>query len=319
MNTELPPPHVQLAIMSREYVVSRAIHAIAQLGIADQMSDKAISVQELAAATSTIPELLDRVLTFLSDYGLFIKNEAGYTLTSLSQPLRTDHPFSMKEVLGIMDESWWQAFSQLPNQLRTGVPAFQQQHGTNFFAFHNVNPDKKDQFEKGMSKLSSFDDKTIAQHFDFGQFPSIVDIGYGQRGLHEAIEKKYPDLDIQSFKFDPELISKPGDTSFSSLPSADAYLLKGILHDFNDEWAQKILSECYCKMKINSSLLLIEQVIPTNQLPHTNKTMDIVMMVLLGGRQRTLKTWSELLESAGFTLKNTEPVQGLFTIMEFKR
>ncbi|MCL5271786.1 MAG: methyltransferase, partial [Gammaproteobacteria bacterium] len=101
MNTELPPPHVQLAIMSREYVVSRAIHAIAQLGIADQMSDKAISVQELAAATSTIPELLDRVLTFLSDYGLFIKNEAGYTLTSLSQPLRTDHPFSMKEVLGI--------------------------------------------------------------------------------------------------------------------------------------------------------------------------------------------------------------------------
>jgi hypothetical protein len=319
MNTELLPPHVQLAIMSREYVVSRVIHAVAQLGIADQMSDQAISVKELAKVTSTIPELLDRVLSFLSDYGLFVKSEQGYALTPLAQPLRSDHPYSMKEVLRMVDETWWQAFSDLPTQLTTGTPGFTQQQGMDFFKFYNNNRDIKNQFEKGMSKLSTFDDQAIAKSFDFGQFKSLVDIGYGRRGLPESIANQYPDLDILSFEFDPELITSPKDNSFSTLPSAEAYLFKGILHDFNDEWVQKILINCHSKMKINSSLILAEQVIPENNLPHTNKTMDIIMMVLLGGRQRTLKHWSELVGSVGFTLNYSIPAQGLFTIMEFRK
>ncbi|WP_298624056.1 methyltransferase [uncultured Legionella sp.] len=319
MNKEQPPPHLQLAIMSREYVVSRAIHAVAQLGIADHMSEQPISITNLARLTSTIPELLNRVLNFLSDYGLFSKSEEGYALTPLSEPLRQDHPFSMKEVFGMFDESWWQAFAYLPTQLKTGTPAFMQQHEIDFFGFHNENPDTKNRFEKGMSKLSSFDDKAITKSFNFGQYPSLVDIGYGRKDLAVTIAKDYPELDIQPFIFAPELINLIDNNVFKTLPSADACILKGILHDFNDELAQKILIQCHTKMKLNSSLLIAEQVIPENNLPHTNKTMDIVMMVLLGGSQRTLKHWCKLVESAGFSFNNATPVQGLFTIMEFKK
>lgn len=318
MKTETLPPHLQLAIMSREYVVSRAIHAVAQLGIADHMSDQAISVNELAKLTSTVPELLDRVLCFLSDYGLFTKNESGYALTPLSSPLRRDHPSSMKEVLGMVDESWWQAFSHLATELQTGKPAFKHQHGIDYFSFLKQNPDKKNRFEQGMAKLSSFDDQAIAQGFNFGQFNTLTDVGYGRDGLSKAISNQYPDVGIIPFKFNPELIEKPNDTSFASLPSVDAYLFKGILHDFNDELIKKILINCRNKMNQTSSIIIAEQVIPENNLPHTNKTMDIIMMVLVGGRQRTLNNWCELIESIGFKLTQTVPLQGLFTIMEFK-
>lgn len=318
MKTEQLPPHVQLAVMSRQYVVSRAIHAIAQLGIANHMSERATPVSELARLTATTPELLERVLNFLTDYGLFAKNDNGYALTALSLPLRQDHPFSMQEVLGMMNESWWQAFSDLPTQLKTGTPAFTLQHGMDFFNFHNINPDQKSQLEQGMAKLSSFDDTTIAQNFNFGQFQKMIDVGYGRQGLIEAIANQYPALDLISFSFAPELIATHAHL-FTSLPTADAYLFKGILHDFNDELAQKILIECFNNMKINASLIIAEQVIPANELPHTNKTMDIVMMVLLGGRQRTLSQWIELAQSAGFIVHQATTLPGLFTMMEFKR
>ena len=143
MNKESLQPHVQLAIMSREYVVSRAIHTIANLGIADHMSEQPISVQELARLTSTVPEILARLLNFLTAYGLFSKNGDSYGLTPLSAPLRSDHPYSMKEVLSMVDESWWQAFAQLETALKTGTTAFKLQHGTDFFDFLNHNPPKK--------------------------------------------------------------------------------------------------------------------------------------------------------------------------------
>ena len=318
MNKELPPPHVQLAMMSREYVVSRAIHAIAHLGLADHMSNKPRSVKELAQLTGTIPDLLERILTFLTDYGLFIKEGEAYALTPLSYPLRQDNPNSIKDILGMFDECWWQAFSQLETCLKTGIPAFKVQHGTEFYEFMNNNPAKKSGYEKGMAKLSKLDDDLIAQHFDFGQFPTLLDLGYGRKGLAEAIKKHHPKVEIDINLLNPEYIKNENDSSFSSLPKADAYILKGILHDFNDEIVDKLLKDIRNSMKSKGSLIIAEQAIPDNEIPHTNKTMDIIMMVLVGGRQRTVSQWCELVESAGFKSKLITPTQGMFTLMEFQ-
>ncbi|MBL7479871.1 methyltransferase [Legionella bononiensis] len=318
MNKELLPPHVQLAVMSREYVVSRAIHAIAHLGLADHMSDQPKSVIELAQLTGTIPDLLDRLLTFLTDYGLFIKEGEAYALTSLSYPLRQDNPNSIKDILGMFDESWWQAFSQLETSLKTGIPAFKYQHGTEFYEFMNNNPEKKADYEKGMAKLSKRDDDLIAQHFDFGQFSTLIELGYGRKGLAEAIKKHHPDVQIDINPFIPELIKKEHDSSFSNLPKADAYILKGILHDFNDKIIAKLLKDIRNSMKSKGSLIIAEQAIPNNHVPHTNKTMDIIMMVLVGGRQRTVNQWCELVESTGFNLKLITPTEGMFTLIEFQ-
>lgn len=313
MNKELIPPHMQLAIMSREYVVSRAIHAIAHLGIADHMTEQPISVQELARLTSTVPELLDRVLNFLTVYGLFVKNGEDYALTPLSAPLRQDHPYSMKDVLSMVDESWWQAFAHLETGLKTGIPAFREQHGTDFFTFLNDNSEKKIRFQKGLSKLSTYDDKAITQGYNFSQFKKIIDIGKGQDGLSKAITTQYPNTTVDLYN----LMARPENDYFLSLPVADAYLLKGVLHDFDDEKVSKILTNCHQHMPNHSSIIIAEQVIPANDLPHTNKTMDIIMMVLVGGRQRTSASWCELIEAAGFKFKNTFPTPGIYTIMEF--
>src|SRR5690349_9201747 len=143
MNTEVIPPHMQLAIMSREYVLSRAIHAIAHLGIADHMSDEPLSIEELAKRTDTVPDLLDRVLNFLTAYGLFHKTGDGYALTPLSYPLRHDDPNSIKDIIAMFDDSWWQAFTHLEASLKSGNPSFQHQHGSTFFDYLNLNLDKK--------------------------------------------------------------------------------------------------------------------------------------------------------------------------------
>ena len=319
MKKELIQPHMQLAIMSREYVVSRAIHAIANLGIADHMSEQPISVQELAQLTSTVPELLDRVLNFLTVYGLFTKSGTSYALTPLSAPLREDHPYSMKDVLSMVDESWWQAFAHLETGLKTGSPAFKHQHGTDFFSFLNSNPEKKTRFQKGISKLSTFDDNAITQGFNFGKYKSLIDIGSGQAGLSKAIAIQYPSISITLFNLMTQINANSNDDYFSTLTAAEAYLFKGILHDFDDEKVKHILTHCWKHMPSNSSLIIAEQVIPQNNLPHTNKTMDIIMMVLVGGRQRMINNWCELIETTGFKLTNTCPTQGIYTLMEFTR
>jgi hypothetical protein len=316
MNSELPA-HMQLANMSRAYVVSRAIHAIARIGVADYMSEDPTSIEQLAACTSTIPELLDRVLSFLSDYGLFRKTDSGYCLTSLSHPLQQNHPESMKHILSMVDETWWQAFSNLEDGLKTGVTPFIRQHNTDFFTLINSNGASKDQFKQGMDKLSAIDDQAIIATYPFSKFKSIVDIGYGREHLINELKQRYPDLITSIFKIDPHQANKGKTVNCSNLQKADAYVLKGILHDFNDEISKQILVSLYQEIPKESTLLIAEQAIPEGNMPHTNKTMDIIMMVLVGGKQRTVKEWVELISCTGFHFLKAYPSQGLFTIMEF--
>ena len=318
MKNEVNPPHIQLAIMSREYVVSRAIQAIANLNIADQMSDKPITIEKLAKLTSTVPELLERVLNFLTVYKLFTKTSEGYALTPLSYPLREDHPFSIKDVLGMVDESWWEAFAHLETSLKTGVCAFEHQHGSDFFVYLNNAPEKKAKFKKGKAKLSTYDDKAITKAFNFNKFEHIINIGEEKTELSQIIRDSYPHLSMTTYPFKPNEANHCAEELFTNLPTGDAYLFKGVLHDFNDDTIKKILSAFRQHMKKNASLIIAEQVIPEDDLPHTNKTMDIIMMVLVGGRQRPLSNWQELIESTGFKLKNTVQTQGVFMVMEFQ-
>lgn len=316
MSIELPP-HMQLAVMSRGYVVSRAIHAVARLGVADHLLDTPTSIEKLAKSTGTIPERLDRLLTFLCDYGIFNKSVEGYSLTPLSYPLQQNNPKSMKHVLSMVDESWWEAFSSLEEGLKTGVTPFVQRHNTDFFSSINSTEKNQNLFKNGMDKLSAIDDQSLLDAFNFSQFKSLVDIGYGGKNLIKAIQEHTPKIETSVFKVDPSQINKNKTVDFTNLETASAYLLKGILHDFNDELTKQILNSLADKIPDDSTLLIAEQIIPDNNQPHTNKTMDIIMMVLVGGKQRTLKGWIDVACSAGFHFKNAYPSNGLFTIMEF--
>ncbi|MFT4059458.1 MAG: methyltransferase [Legionella sp.] len=329
MQQQMERPHIQLAVMSRWYVVSRALHAVARLGIANHMSFEPITVDELAKATGTQPQALDRILKFLSAYELFHYHEGAYSLTELSQALRDDDPYSMRDVLCMVDDSWWQAFSQLDTSLQSGVPAFNEQHGDDFFSFLSKNTAKQQNFDRGMAKLSSYDVDAISRAYDFSKCSTLVDMGGGRGGLAQAITKCYPN--VQAILFDsPAVIEQLDSTNFSkqitlhagdffaAIPKANAYIFKGVLHDFNDQMMQQILKNCAKQMDKEATLFIAEQVMPDDIKPHPNKTMDIVMMVLLGGRQRTLSEWQKSIELAGFALKQSYETKSLFTLMEFK-
>lgn len=322
-------PHIQLATMSRWYVVSRAIHTVAKLGIANHMSLKPIHINELAEKTGTIPELLNRLLKFLSAYGLFNCDQDSYSLTTLSMPLRDNDPHSVRDVLCMVDDSWWQSFAHLDTSLKTGNSAFSYQHGDNFFSFLSKHPEKQENFDRGMAKLSTFDDEAVAKAYDFSQFSQLVDMGGGRGGLIKALARNHPKLQlilldtaavIERLKgehFPPQIKLASGDF-LAKIPKADAYIFKGVLHDFNDDLMHQILTNCYQQMTKNASLFIAEQVMPDSPAPHPNKTMDIVMMVLLGGRQRTLSEWQQSIEPSGFVFQNSYKTDTLFTLMAFK-
>jgi hypothetical protein len=328
MQNQMEHAHIQLANMSRWYVVSRTLHAVAKLGIADYLSSGPKNIDELAEATECKPELLDRLLRFLSCYDLFNYNNGFYSLTELSNVLRDDDPNSMRDVFCMVDDSWWQAFSQLDVSLKTGKPAFEIQHGDSFFNFLSKNTEKQQNFDRGMTKLSSYDETAISKVFDFSIFSTVVDMGGGRGGFIKALSKQYPD--INAILFDtpsvicqldpshfPDKVTLHEGDFFATIPQADAYTFKGVLHDFNDEMMHKILQNCAQQMPKHATLFIVEQVMPDDNKPHPNKTMDIVMMVLLGGRQRTLHEWKKSIEPTGFRFKNSYPTNSLFTLMAF--
>lgn len=329
MQANQEPPHIQLAIMSRWYVVSRAIHTVAKLGLANHMSFEPMKVNDLAQMTDTNPELLNRLLRFLSAYAIFKHENDTYSLTELSVPLRDDAPNSIRAVLCMVDESWWQAFSCLDLSLKTGVSSFTLQHGDDFFSYLSKHPAKQGNFDKGMAKLSTFDDDAIAQAYDFSAFSTMIDLGGGRGGLVKALAKNYPHLQISLFDT-PAVIEQLDTTDFPSqvqlvsgdflahVPKAEAYIFKGVLHDFNDDLMLQILNNCCKQISKEAILFIAEQVLPEDDLPHPNKTMDIVMMALLGGRQRTIKEWQKSVEPAGFRYLDCYKTNTLFTLMAFR-
>jgi C-methyltransferase len=326
---QVEQPHIQLVNLSRGYVVSRAIHAIASLGIADHMSETPKTIDEIAKSSDTNPEVLGRILNFLCAYGVFAKKDSGYALTALSKPLQSNDPYSMRDVFNMVDVNWWQAFAHLDTGIKTGVSPFYHEHGAHFFDFLSQDPKKQANFDKGMALLSSYDDEAIATAYDFGLFSSIVDVGAGRGGLSRSLAQCYPKLDITLFDtapvinqlyahdFPSNVTFQRGDF-FENLPEAQAYLYKGVLHDFNDDMVKKILTICHKNMSSDATLFIAEQVIPEENKPHPNKTMDIVMMVLLGGKQRTLSEWKTLCESCGFAFQASYTTNSLFMVMEFK-
>jgi hypothetical protein len=321
---------MQLAILSRGYVVSRAIHALARLGVPDFMEEQPLPAEQIATQAKIDVIMLERLLNFLSDYGLFTKEGHSYGLTALSKPMRTNDPHSVRDVLNMVDENWWMAFAHLDKSLQDGKPAFDHQHGMDFFSFLGQKPERQSNFDRGMAKLSNYDDHAIANALDLQQIKRLVDVGGGRGGLVKEIAKIHPGIELTLFD-SPQVISQlnPEDFPeqvnlvagdfFHTLPAAEGYLFKGVLHDFNDRMMQDILRNCHQQMAAQSTLFIAEQVIPNTNTPHPNKTMDIVMMVLLGGRQRTLADWREIVEPIGFHLHAVLETASIFTVLEFQK
>jgi hypothetical protein len=227
---------------------------------------------------------------------------------------------------------WWSAVGDLEHSIRTGESAFDHVHGVSFFQFLKENPDIQMQFDKTMSRVSDNDDAAIVGAYDFKQFNCVVDVGGGRGGLLTQILLSAPDakgilyeqpqvieratrLEDSSLSGRSELI---GGNFFEAVPGgADCYIIKGVLHDFDDDQCVTILSNCRKAMNPHGHVVIANRDLPSPiDGPHPNLTMDIQMMALLSGRERSESNWSELFRRSGLSLSNVYQTDSRFVLID---
>jgi len=312
--------------------VSRAISVAAELGIADLLRDGPRTTEELARASGAHPQYLYRLLRMLAGYRVFAEDGTGrFTLTPAAALLQTG---AFRDVSRMMSEADWNAFGHLLHNVKTGENAFKHVHGVGFFDYLSAHPEAQERFDRGQANGTDTEDPIVASAYDFGQFKRIVDVGGGRGGLLAEILKIH--ASPKDVLFDqPQVIAQPdhlraagvldrcetvGGNFFEFVPKgADAYVLKRIIHDWNDDICEGILRRCRDGLADGGRVLVIDAVVPPGDEPHFSKSMDLLMMVLLDGKERTEADFRELFRRAGLKLNRIVPTASLMCVVEGER
>jgi O-methyltransferase/methyltransferase family protein len=331
--TETDPAR-ELMRLVNGYQVSQAIHVAATLGLADRLQDGPRSVDELAAATGSHPGSLYRLLRALAAVGVFHEDgDKRFALTPLGDRLRSDAADPVAPWAAFIGRPYfWQAWGHLLHGVRTGENAFQHVHGTDVWTYRSEHAEEGAIFDRAMSAISRGVIEGIVGSYDFGLFPCVVDVGGGQGALLAGILRSHQAA--RGILFDQphvvtgadELLRKAGvadrcevvaGSFFERVPeTGDAYLLKAILHDWDDEAALAILRTCRRAMRLGCRLLVLERLIgPPNEQPEA-KFSDLNMMVSPGGQERTRAAFAALFAAAGFRLVGVTPTGTRLSVIE---
>lgn len=312
------------------YHVSAMLQAVAVLGIADHLAEGDQDVVELAAATESDPTSLHRLLRGLTVIGLTEEVEHGrFQLTALGQPLRSGIDESMRqEVIMNTNEDSFRVWANLVHTVRTGGTAFQRVFGIDAFKHFARNPEINQSFNAAMAAGTRQVAPYLLAKYDFSRYAMIVDVGGGNGTLLAEILDRTPD--VRGIVFDseagaedaPRLLKERGHADrcqivhgdfFESVPAGgDVYLMKSIIHDWNDELATRLLSNCRNAVRDDTKLLVLDIVLPP-VIDHSDVTRTIVfsdlnMLVNTGGRERTEEEFESLLSGAGFRMTGTTPL-----------
>ena len=329
----VPPPVAILRII-RGFWLSRAVYVAAKLGLPDLVANGPTTAEELAAATSAHAPSLYRILRALASEGIFVEDEAGrFALTPVASALQTDVPHSLRAMATTeLGEEHYPAWGDALYSVKTGGIAFNHRFKMNVWEFFAKNPENARIFNDAMTDLTAVVNKALLKAYDFSSFGRIVDVGGGHGGLMISLLQANPGL--KGVVFDSPQVAEGakrqielqgltsrcdavGGDFFQFVPGGgDAYLLKWILHDWNDEQSATILTKCRRVMAQAGRLLLVEAVMPKRNDPGFPKFMDLNMLVMTGGRERTEHEWRKLFEAAGFRLNRIVPTESDFCIIE---
>jgi C-methyltransferase len=303
--------------------MSRQLQLVVKAGVADILGEEPQSAASLAAATGCNADALDRFLRALAGCDIFERLPDGtYRHTPISRCLRRDAPMSAAPSAQLQATPIYQvALSNLEHTLRTGRPAIEGVAPSGFFAYLRGHPEEARVFDQAMSSLMAADNGQIVGAYDFSQSKVIADIGGGQGALVRAILERVPD--VQTILFDladvvagiapaARLQILAGDFLTDSLPSADLHILKLILHDWPDQGAARILSAVRRAARMGGKVLVIEPLMSEAAGFHASNIMDVSMLALVGGRERTPRQFQQLFSESGFrflrVIPTTSPV-----------
>ena len=331
---QAPPPAVFLTELAFGMKMTQALYVAAKLGIADLLSDGPRHVSQLASSTETSERSLYRVLRSLAAVGIFRETDPKvFELTPHAEALRSDVPNSFRNGAIFMGEEWlWNVMGQMMYSVKTGKSAWSRVHGSDCFDYLADNPDHLEIFNRAMTEMTTSSAPAIVEAYDFSQFKTIVDIAGGHGYLLSQILKATPGLRGMLFDVEPVIagagsifekegvadrVEKVAGNFFEAVPGgADAYIMKHIIHDWDDEMSNKILKNIARVMSSRAKLLIVEMVVPEGNEPHFSKVMDLGMLVLPGGVERTRSEFHTLLADAGLRLAHIIPTQNPLSIIE---
>jgi hypothetical protein len=332
----LLPPEVALSgLMANSLVLARGISIVAELRVADHLRDGAHSIDELARLTGCESDALYRLLRALASFGIFEELEdKRFGLGRLGDCLRSDSPTSLRSwtQYGGAEWPWWDSFL---GTLRNGKTVHENVHQMSYFEWHQKHPEYYQLFSDAMREFSVLVDGPIVAACDLAGTRTLADIGGGRGSLLATILRAHPDLrgtlfDVPSVLAEAQQggpLAESGiaercqliaGSFFDDLPPGrDAYLLKWILHDWNDEDVRRILRNCRRAMGgAGKRLLVAEMLIESGNRPSPAKVMDIFMLALVGGRERTIGEYRALFADTGFKLERMNPTASPFWVLE---
>lgn len=329
----MTPPEALLQMITSSWV-SQTIYVAAQLRIADLLKDGPKSSSDLAKATGTHARSLYRVMRALASVGVFAEIEDGrFELTPLAAYLQTDVPGSVRAITIMCGEEWhWQMWGNILHTLKIGNTAFEYVHGMKVFEYLTQNVEAAQIFNEAMTATTAPLNATITAEYDFSSISKIVEVGGGHGTLIASILKAYPTMQGILFDLPPVVIGAKhhieaeglakrceivGGDFFESIPTGgDTYILKNIIHDWDDTHALAILKNCHQAMVENGKLLLVEAVIPPRNEPSFGKFLDLEMLVMTGGCERTEAEYRALFEAAGFVLTKVITTPSSMSVIE---
>jgi len=318
------PPHVVLRRLVDGYAISQALYVVATLRVADCLAEKPRSIDDLARALDVHAESLYRIMRMLASVGVFEEFERRrFALTPVGDCLRAD---AAEPVGGwaanIGREQQWRAWGELLESVRTGENAFRRVHGCSTWEYRAQHPEEGAIFDRAMTDLTRRVNATVVDTYDFNRFARIVDVGGGRGALLAAILARHPssrgvlfDLPSVVAQSEPVLAPvaarcevRPGDFFVDALPSnADAYVLKAVLHDWDDGDALRILRTCREAASSGATLLMIEWDLGQPNSARDAKLSGVNMLVGTGGRERSADQYAALLERTGFRCERAVP------------
>jgi len=334
---EVVPAAAQLMPMIFGFMTSQAIAVVSKLGIADLLKDEPKNVEELAQATGAQPRPLYRILRALASVGIFIEVEGGrFGLTPMAEALRSDVPESLRGLAMFFGaEFHWRVWSDLFYSAQSGLPGFERVYGKAYFDYLAENPVPAQIFNDAMTSFSASVSAAVTDAYDFSGIKKLVDVGGGHGLFLASILQKYPQMN--GVLFDAQSVidgasevltahgaggrcETVGGDFFRSVPEGgDAYIMKHIIHDWDDERSFTILQNCHRAMTADGKVLVVEMVIPEGNAPSLGKFLDLEMLMFLHSFERTEAEYRALFERAGFKLTRIVPTPSPHSVLEAVR
>ncbi len=330
-----PPPQHVIMQMLMGMQSAQAVATAARLGIADVLATSPPQESTaLARAVGADTTALARLLRTLVSLGVLSQPlPHTYALTAIGEVLRSDIPGSMRDLLMVLtDTPHWQAWGKLYESVRSGQPMVPQLFGMPIFAYYAAHPEELASFSRALGNLSALAAQGTVHNYDFSHARHIVDVGGAHGDLLLAIVQANPQargtvfdlphvaeaarqaITVQGYHGRCEVLG--GDFFQSVPPGGDFYMLKLILHDWQDTEALRILHNCRAAMTPNGTLLVIETVIPDDNHLSPSQLSDLNMLVMTGGQERTAREYGALLAQAGFRLTRLIPTGSPYDVLE---